>query len=74
MNAPSPSFRRSVTSSPETDTTPTLVTVAHTAHPAANESTNDVTQTAERVRAVNPLWMITVALAMLIGLLLLLAS
>lgn len=64
MNAPSPSSPRSI-ASPTNSTVhaPALVSVARDARAAAN----DDAVTAVSDRTVNPLWMITAALAVFFG-------
>ena len=69
MNAPSPSSRpipysrRIAAPARSAEHAPPIVTLAHDTLPAANEET----ATAAAEHSVNPLWMITAALALFFG-------
>ena len=69
MNAPSPSssrisYSRRIAAPVNSDQhAPPVVVLTHDARPAANEDT----ATAATERSVNPLWMITAALALFFG-------
>jgi hypothetical protein len=69
MNAPSsssrriPYSRRIAAPASSAQHAPPIVVLAHDARPAANEDT----ATAATERSVNPLWMITAALALFFG-------
>lgn len=69
MNAPSPSRRPVASRTDAAVHAPALVPVSLNAHSAANDDTEPIAD-AERkgpYSAVNPLWMITAALALFLG-------
>ena len=69
MNAPSPSRRPAVSPTDSAAHAPALVCVALDTHAAANDDTEPITGTQRKgsYSAVNPLWMITAALALFLA-------
>jgi hypothetical protein len=69
MNAPSPSRQPVASSTNAAVHAPALVPVAIDGHAAANEHTEPIarTETKRPYSAVNPLWMITAALALFLA-------
>lgn len=69
MNAPSPSRRPVASPADSAVHAPALVPVSFDAHAAANEDTEPIAETERKgpYSAVNPLWMITAALAAFLG-------
>jgi len=69
MNAPSPSRRPVASPANSAEHAPALVPVSINVHAAANADTEPIadTETKSPYSAVNPLWMITAALALFLG-------
>ena len=69
MNAPSPSRRPIASPADSAAHAPALVTVSLDTHIAANADTEPITDTERKgpYSAVNPLWMITAALALFLA-------
>ena len=69
MNAPSPSRRPVASPTHSAEHAAALVPVSLHAHSAANEDTEPIAETEGKLAysAVNPLWMITAALALFLA-------
>jgi hypothetical protein len=69
MNAPSPSQRPIASPMDSAGHAPALVTVSLDTHIAANDHTEPIADTGRKgpYSAVNPLWMITAALALFLA-------
>ena len=69
MNAPSPSERPAAASANSPVPAPALVAISNEVHAAANDDTEPIAHTEAKGpdSAVNPLWMITAALALFLA-------